>query len=70
LKFNTLVTPYREVVDQSDIEQYQLDVEQMVGRSTSVFPSNAGILNYLGWEFLIYALILVGIIAWFFYPNR
>jgi hypothetical protein len=64
LKFNTLITPYREVVEQSDIGQYQSDVEEMRGRSVSVFPYETGVEISLGWQqTLIAALLLAALMA-------
>ena len=62
LKFNTLVIPYKELVKQSEIEQYKSDVEEMYERCTNRFPWHTGVGSSLGWHMLVWALLLVGLV--------
>jgi len=63
LKFSTRVTPYREVVDRSELSQYEKDVQRMYQRSMNSFPCLPQPDRQSLWSLLAGACLLASLVA-------
>lgn len=63
LKFSTRTTPYREVVERSELRQYEKDVQRMYQRSGNSFPCMPQPESRPVWSVLAGACLLASLIA-------
>ncbi|MCP4333122.1 MAG: hypothetical protein GY785_10745 [Gammaproteobacteria bacterium] len=63
LKFCTRTTPYREVVERSELRQYEMDVQGMYQRSANSFPCMPQPKSLPVWSMLADACLLASLVA-------